>query len=531
MTTIKARQGFGLVFTLALLFSVFFLSESKVVFGAHTPQHYDYAYNFQNIYDNNVLIYDLTNLDVTQQYTFTLQAIDIDNGFPTANLHSQIIGPGVAVATVAYGQFLGSWPLGSHFPMQVVDNFDQILGEHFITPGYAIAGAWDSVGGAVAVDDKQALVGAIYNPRNAALYQHESDLFLVPFPIYVTDSGFHLDTQYPKTSIVSKLGDYITLHYQRETPFVETTDKIQIKDIATDAVIAEFVLSELDCFSKFDPGAVFGENRFAYIVLTTDGIIPSWMDEDRINTCFSASTDPSSLSVPDSAYSYGRVTTVDVLKDEGESVWIQSVDPAGTEWDLRVTLETVREGSDQRINRIQYTSAAHDGFPVQNITDTGVGAIDSTNYAFARFRSGFYSPDFNSPTIVTWNLQALDLRFGQVVADFPLEISESFRMVGLLAPRSRTESITDAFTQFNLDNDLGGLIVLLISTFLAFSLAFALKAPGLLYVLFYLIIVGVLIIMEMFSPEVRVLVGLTAFAAVIMTFIMPSMVGGTHNES
>lgn len=524
---LKAHQGStSFVVALVALFGVLLISQKDTVYAAHVPQDYDTSWTRTNLYDIEFLSFQFTNLTINTEYVFTLQALDIETGLPSINLDTVIVGPHAFTSDFAvFNYFEGSWPIGSHFPVQLVDNFGQIVSKHFITPFYH--DNWIA-SGTVLVDDKQAIGGSVYHPVNGFGYQHEPSLDTTPVqgfalnPTYTTEGGFSLKQDYPLLSIVNHVGDYVMLHYQTEDPLVSGTDKIQIRNIADNTLLAEFVLGELECYSQYDPLAFWSTNTITYLPLTTDGIQPLWINEGFLNGCFtSASTDPSTLIVPPGAYSYGRVTTLDVLIDEGESVWIVTDDPANLEWSVDVRVDPVRDGREQRLDRRQHTENIHDGFPVQNISDDGVGLIDATNYDYAPFRTGVYTPNFLNPTTVTWDLQATDLRFGQITTEFPLQVFTSFAMIIAAAPASRTELFQRALKGFNLDNDTGSLLLLLVFTLLGFMLAFSLGAPAFMYPMVYLVVAGFLIFLGIFSTEIQLLVGLSAFATVALIFITP----------
>ncbi len=526
---LKAKQGLSFVLTLALLFGVFLTVQKDTVFAVHVPQHYDTTWTRTNLYDLEFLSFEFTNLDVTQQYVFTLQALDINTGFPSINLDSVILGPGVTTEFAVFNYFEGSWPVGSHFPVQLIDNFGQVVSKHFITPFYH--DDWIT-NGAVLTDDKQALGGAVYHPFNPSSYQHEASLEVGQSegfgltPTYTTAGGFGLKTDYPRLSIVTNVGEFGILHYQTEDPLVSGTDKIQIRNISTGVLLAEFILSELECYSQVNPLGFWSTNTYTLLPLTTDGIQPGWVDPGYLSSCFVNSTDPSTLTVAPGAYSYGRVTSGDVLIDEGESVWLVTTDPNRQEWQITPRVETLREGREQRLDRRQITQAIHDAFPLQEITDDTPVTIDSTNYTFATFRSSFYIPTpFTNPVTVTWEFEATDLLFGQAPSLFPLFVDETFGMIILAAPLSRTERLVQAVGDFSFDNDTGSIVLLLFATFIAFSGAFALKAPPLLYVVLYLVLVGTFIFLGLFSPEITVLVGISAFAAIMLMFMSPELLG------
>lgn len=277
-----------------ILCAVFLFSVVPV--GATAPQDYTWTYSQVNVYSNETLSYSFSGLDSTTTYTWSIQLLS-NAGVVYRTLDS-VQFSGVTTATWD----ITGWPTDTYGPMRVVDNFGTTLAYHFIAP--QPASTWSSDSGATPAVSKTSIgFGYLY------------DLQIGP-----PEDGRHHPAFRAGASTV-KYGNYTLLNYRTEDSISAAYEWIEISDISTATAVCSMRLSEL-----IDYNIPSGEslNYVGYVVLTTNGAKPKWINAPQDAAASWTSCNPHSATLPLGAYDYARLgddsgPSRDLLLAAGES--------------------------------------------------------------------------------------------------------------------------------------------------------------------------------------------------------------------
>ena len=352
ITPLNVTSRLAVVILLAYLF---FLTGST---ASADPYDYDYTYSFTNIYWDDEIDYDFTNLSATSTYTWTVQALSSDGSV------RRTIKVDTAVEVVTAHFVIGGVTVG---PIRVIDNFGKILGYHYIVPGPLNSDFYDDC---LDRDFGDRIVAVIY------LHQF-------------TDVACSESTQYHQQSIADTsvtYGGYLLLHYAMDTLAEEDT-VIVIHDLGatTDTPIATISLYDAECYLDD-----IGSN---YFPLATAGSLP-FVDHDAFDSCWVNGDNPTTLVLPVGAYEYAKIYDNDTTPDSyaGESTFIVTASPNTGAWGDTLSHSTsylslysdVAENSQQLVDAFVYDSAVWAGYSNITVSDSDMGEdVETIDYSAA----------------------------------------------------------------------------------------------------------------------------------------------------
>lgn len=477
----------------ALIVATFFVP-AYTVHGA--PQEYLWEYNVTNVYTNHTLSYDVSSLDTATQYTFQFQLLDTSGNVKNI-VETSIIGPGVT--TDSFGTDFAGYE-DVYGPLRVIDQFGQVLGEHFVAPAYL--DDWQSNGTNPAAD-KQGIGDVPYVEENA-------------------DSGY----QHPvrdHTAVLTRVGEWTLLHYRLGALVPPTNRKIVIFDSETATEVAEFDMDELYQYNQHVDSTDTAFVGISFIVLNTSGDAPNFINESQDAAAFTDVNfdNPHELELGAGLYQYARYDLTDVLISFGESVWVVSNNVA--EWTVAVKKPSVQEGGQQCLDLRQYTQEVFTDYPDQLVTDSSVGDVDDTNYDFDTFRKVCYSAgtEAQSPALATWEWKAFDMVEPSIdVDDFAFEIGASYTISNPMQ-FDAIDTLGNGLTAFGLDSTLGNLVAMLGGML---AVMFVTRNP-LVALIAFLGIGGMFVIFGFATTLTKIVFALGAIMAIIL------FVRGTRQQS
>jgi hypothetical protein len=398
-------------------------------FAQTAPQDYTALYNSGALYTYQGLHYQFSGLDSSVEYTWKVERLSA-NGSPAATVATWSVGPGVTTAS----RSVSFWPESARGPMRVVDHWGQVVGRHFVAD-IAHDDWFDTQ--TVDANEKVGIGDVIYNAVNGDGYQHDEDD--------------------PETVTVA-YGDYVLLHYR--TSSAGTTDVVRLVDVDGGATMYEFPISDL---YDFNGGGHSNEDLFrfwSYVVLTTNGTPPEWVDGDLSAATFSGDN-PHNAVLPPGAYEYARLTSGGVLVDVGESLLLVSNDSQASEWLVRVD-QKLAPGDTQHVRLRAATEAVWDALDLRQIYDSFLaGGPEAVTDAWSISRQDDYlagSPAANLTVTTSWCFSA-----GSLTWATPLERRLCSAADYLIHQERGLESRLDNVLQpWNLANDMGHFFVFLL---------------------------------------------------------------------
>jgi hypothetical protein len=451
---------------------------------AQVPQDYTSDYNVGGLYTDTALIYEFSGLDSTVEYTWKVERVN-DNDAPIETVGTWSVGPGSATAT----RFINYWPSNIEGPLRVVDHWGQVVGRHYITA--APHSEWFQTN-AVNTQEKSGVALVVYNDVDANNYQH--------------------DETNPESVLVAS-GDRVLFHYR--TDALGTTDVIRLVDIDGGATVAEYPLSEL---YDFNGGGGSTEDAFrfwSYVVLSTDGTPPTWIDGDKSSSTFTVDN-PHTLVLPAGAYEYARLTSAGALVAEGESILLVSSDPRPEEW--TVTLRGSVSGGDPQTLRLRAsTEAIWDALDSRTIEDSLLGSQLAVIDAWALVRHDQYLTAVTSSADATssWCLAATALTWATASERRLCESADY-----LIRPNpGLTPRLENLLQAWDLNDDLGHLMMFTVGVVLSLVAAHR-WMPSTLgsyrYIAVYLLLAGAALISQWLTGWVALVIGLTLLLLVVL---------------
>jgi hypothetical protein len=290
--------------------------------------------------------------------------------------------------------------------MRVVDNFGRVLGHHVIAPAPYFL--WTTSGGTTDEDFKTAINRIPYVPLyNSAGFQHVS---------------------FTTVQVASSVGDYALLHY-RISDDDPIDENIEVRNVEAGGLLATYDLLDLANYQQHEdlfPLTPSTQNRNSFVVLSTDGIRPPFIDPEQEAYAFVTQDNPHLLTAPLGIYNYARETLPGVLLEYGESVWVvTSGNSLISEWSMTVR-ENVKEGFDQTVILNTKTSAVWDGYDVTTLEDDNEGSLTIPGVYEASFEN-IYAAGVASPGVsVIWNAEATTLDWYSTPGDFDFQVFEIY---------------------------------------------------------------------------------------------------------
>lgn len=370
---------------------VVFVAVVAVFFGANTvgvsaaaAGDYHAEFSSTNLYGgDNLLIYHFTGLDPDSDYVWLLQGVSISGG-PNEALGLRFLdGDGATTThtiTFDYQDFNNQNGTIFSGPAQVIDNFGNVVGKHYILgmcadDSYEHCGEqeWSNPGGENGVDNRV----LVRKPEYGQMIQN-------------VDGWFH---EYDNSAFVTVgKGDYLILHYLYDPAIVPTDEIYQIYDIATSALLYRFYLDDLYTYNDDVRRVTLGETiqTYNFVILTTNGVTPDWINHDQNAEAWTLGDNPHSASFEYGVYDYERTTAGGASIDDGESVFIVSKG-GRTEWAIGGKQESIGAGNDIRLVVESKTEAVWtDGYLDHELNDTQEGSMDGDNYAYSPYRTTSY---------------------------------------------------------------------------------------------------------------------------------------------
>ncbi len=456
-------------------------SSPNMVQAAHLgEQNYDYLWTATNIYEGETIDYNLDDLTPTTQYVFELQQVSTEDGSTLLQVLQSKIVIGTATTALIFTDITipgANWSETNQFAaMRVVDNFGRVLGHHVIAPAPFFL--WTTSGGTSDEDFKTAINRIPYVPLyNSAGFQH---------------------TRFTTLQVASSVGDYALLHY-RISDANPIDENIEIRNVEAGGLLATYDLLDLANYQQHEdlfPLTPSTQNRNSFVVLSTNGIRPPFIDVGQETYAFVTQDNPHLLTAPLGIYNYARETLPGVLLEYGESVWVvTSGNPLISEWALTVR-ETVKETFDQTATLDTKTSAVWDGYDVTTLIDDIEGALIIPAIYEASFDNIYAAGVANPNVFVIWTAEATTLDWWPTPADINFTLTERYTILADLPWEVElTNLISDraASTGFDRNVIVMGIMLFIILFILFLARGFGVANRG-LAIWAFLIVTGITLI-------------------------------------
>lgn len=332
-------------------------------------QDYTSSYSSTNMYVSQRLTYTLSGLDAGTEYTWSLQMMRID--FPSAvDFTAQTLSCTGSTSCSLHFNLYEILPTTAFGPARVLDNFGQVIGEHFFSPGVDIAPwATDQQNPA---DEKTVISNGARPLFTAALGVNHFELL-----------GGEVGNR-----IITTVGSYTLLHYRTSlADYQDERIEINVASAASDTQ-ARFDVEEFVEYNRHSSNpSISSQNIHSFVVLNTDGVRPIFVNQLQ-DAAFSGNFDnPHTLTMSPGMFNYARLTGAGAVKSYGESVWMVTTvipDWAGT------ARNQVGVGRNQFATLIAVEQAVYDAYPDITLLDCEAGdpiascdIEDTTDHPFA----------------------------------------------------------------------------------------------------------------------------------------------------
>ncbi len=355
---------------------------------------YTVNWNITNFYDTDTLAFVFTGLDVSSSYRWTVQMVDTNNGEPFIDVGHYthvpgtasdgfIIGPGSSPILTS----LGDWPFEFTGPVQVKDNWGQIIFKGFLAPhpDLYFPGAWESGTGNNAYVDKVV----------AGRATHVSPVFNAVYNDVNADGWHYQKNRFSGNSII--VDDFGLMHFNLDcATFVAggyTTERFKIYTFAG-TEIADIHLNELLNYQQQDtawpPASCTASNSSqfeSFVVLNTSGDELPFINNTRANLIFTAGANPHTLDIAPGAYYIQKRDAADAHVADGEAPLLITENGNGVEWSIEIGSGTVSAGGNQTMIFKASTVSLWDNYHGASLCqDNSVTWQDLTTYSFTTAR-------------------------------------------------------------------------------------------------------------------------------------------------
>lgn len=490
--TFKTKHLFVLTTGLiALAFIIAIRANLAYAAPPTAPQDYSYTFNYTNLYADYTLRYEFSGLDTDTQYTFILELLDRTTGGVTSTLSPvHIVGPGVATATFEHWP----WPLDKLAPFRVKDQYDQILGYHFLSP--IPDTDWDGDGQADEGD------------RTA--------IGLLPFSGAVLNGIKHVPTQ--PSLVTTRENDISVLHYQIPTSSTDYEDQyISLGSTFDGASIATFSYDELVDYNRPDScvctETIDGEWYREFVVINTSGNRPFYINLEQEQEAFDGVVDiPHYLEVDPGGYDYSKVESNGDLVALGDGVWVVSESNQDfTDWKIALLSNSVPVGGKQKAFLSSQSELVWLSFIEQYLTDTTLPSNPdlADGILYNEFQSeheitwdvGGTTSAFDLGTqSVVWSITPTTMRYATDTRDnYTFLIFKNYQLV-------ETPSYQDRALQFlaryNLASGWAILLIAAVGLLLFFTIFKEHKLPSQAYALLFILTAFTLVMTDWFSAGI-----------------------------
>lgn len=418
---------------------------------AQSPSDYTYSHTKRNLYTDEVLIYNFAGLTPSQQYSITAQQLD---------LLGNIVGTlgEISFTNLTSTQFIfpidfndtDSWK-ADFYPFRMIDNFGHVLSWHFMAPALDLE--WYLSTSTTGADEKQGIAFTPYADVNS--------------------DGYHRNTNVLFAQ--STIGDITLLHYTATSTF--STDEIRINDIQNLTTTVTLSLSEIIGYNEHDSLADPNAAE-AYIVLNSDGHFIPFVDYvESVNEFVGVFDNPFYVDIATGVYDYPRYDSAGNLVSYGQNVWVLSeANPAfpasvsfgaatflGTEWQMVAVNESVRQAGTQRVRFLQRTENVWNDYSLQKLTDSNLGTVDDTDYAYSSDRTfAFTASNTVGIATLTWIIQAPGLSVPAIDPFlFTFEITDTYTITSATAVVNLSEQVGGTLNLLALESPLGQVVAML----------------------------------------------------------------------
>lgn len=494
------RVHLTVIAAICIIYVFFLVPLFQKTFAAHFPSHYAYEFNYTNLYSTYPLRYDISDLDSSTTYLFRIQFLSRTTGAVTQEMEPVIIGPGVTSGSFV----VTDWPTNIAAPFRVIDQYDQVLGYHFLAP--IPANAW-------------------FANADHADFGHKTAMKLVPYGA-ADAGGFQHPATAPSLTITVD-NDVTLLHYQLE----EATDNIDtaivfrsmldgsaLATISLDEALAyNWPVCDVACTSTAPEDAFQDAN---FLVMTTSGNRPFYINGDREDAAFNGVfAVPHLLTVDHGVYDFARYTamsstpTFDAI---GESPWIvSSAGSANGEWDFSLLVDTVAQGEKQRAFIRSATEEVWEAYIDQVLTDTSVASADLSNGLLRNEYVDDRSIGYNVGTdidlqTVQWTLLPTAPNWVTVTSDYAFALGANYVLTETPTVTDRVLSYLD---RFGLANTFGVLSVSVLGLLIVFAAFKGNRTPVFLYVIVFDAVIFTLVISSLLPQSIDVLLSIIAIIA------------------
>ena len=483
--------------------------------SAQAPENYNAEYSSTNFYANDVpLTYHFSGLDTATSYSWLLQAINSDGS--TGQAFEWKTSLGSATATVTWsgsgGDFDDVNGLVYEGALRVIDSWGQTQGIHYTT-----AGCSDTLDVQCGFAKPDWLFnGSAINPAGQRFGIGKRGWVLRD----LNDEDYFHTIKEPGLVTVDR-GETIFLHYSAGASV--PTDRYYIYSMEDSSVLAQFQIQDLIDYNTDVRNSVLTPWHVteSFVVLNTDGSFLPNMNQIQESAAFEQGgsfDNPHKLDLPIGAYDYEQRTSVNIFRNDGESVLLVSA-AAPVEWAISNNQNSVGEAGNLRVELESATEAIYDGsYSDHRLDDSVLGIVDAADYEYQNRRHYAYqvSGIAQDGVVATWSIYPVFLNqsvAGLVNRRFEVDLTYDISNAMLVSDR-----VENTLAGFGMDSPLGrGLGMLLL---MAVGMLFVAKNGGRTIIPFglvYLVVGGGWLALGLGDTITTVLFGITA---IFIIFIM-----------
>lgn len=481
-----------------------------VVFGgvnsrdAHaSPANYDWATSAINFYTDNTILYEFSGLDTTAGYAWFIELTD-DFGVPFQRIgtHTSV---GSATATWFHGNDVNSsqWPQNYTGPMRVVDNYGNVLGQHFMAP--RPNDDWATSDGVTPDGLKQ-------SPANT---EHAGVCAAPPYWALNVDGYHHSYNPCSVTVTKSWPSSYFLLHFRLDVADYGDDDVITFSPLGTVDHEVGFNLDHIIDYNTDEDwtGGLSEVNTWSFVVVNTGDRELPFIDYEESESAFDPTDglvfdrDPHKASYNPlaaftafdyGAYSCQRLTSGFIWQSDCESVILVSrhiplVRNESEEWEVEPQINPIGSGGTQTVAIRQRTEEIWSGYSgawsVTDCNDVDCDTdddIDNTVYSYASERLLNYTVDTlgveaeDEEHRVMWQVVPISVNGGTITAadlQFNVGFYDDDAVYTISEAGGIGGGLRGFFSQVGFGTPLGKSIIFLIVVIIATGGAVAMKTP------------------------------------------------------
>lgn len=493
----------------------------------------DYVWNYEatNIYDDQALHYEFTDLEDTVNYIFTLESLSYDNvttgviatctpirdlTLDTGTLFAYLTNTGSSDYCNAPQNY-------SFGPFRVTDQFGQVLGTHFVAPA-PFQPDWETTGYNNAFE-KQVVGKSQIPPQDAN--------GLASDPLMLRSVVNRLDTR----------NAWTLLHYR-----VDITDYIA-SDVDRFILVYDmngdfhytYSLQDFVAYNRREIGgspiSLSSEDYQSFIVLNTLGNDLPFINKAQNTFAFSASSfdNPMESTLPIGVYEYFRVDgnpdPATSFQSIGESLLFVSSESEF--YHVQITKNVLAPSRQVALRYYIRDCTVALQIPISTITDLGQALTVESGEETSCIRSRFITWTGNSVDSSNTVVASRDILSSIIQSDgydvlFDFTVWQVFQRTGYtiqtITPVNTIDTATDFFDALGLRSDVGTIvmftigIVAIMSLIGGISIFLSTPVPPFIYYLGYLAVGGMMIVLDFQTLLFYTLFGMGILAGAFMVW-------------